>query len=89
MASAPKTASLSDTLAGKSIVISGSFERHSRQEYEALIEAHGGKRTSSVTGKTSFLVAGSDMGPSKREKAESLGIPILSEADFLALISEQ
>ena len=89
LASAPKTASLSDTLAGKSIVISGSFERHSRQEYEALIEAHGGKRTSSVTGKTSFLVAGSDMGPSKREKAESLGIPILSEADFLALISEQ
>lgn len=78
----------SDTLAGKIIVISGVFEKHTRDEYKEMIEKHGGKNSSSITGKTSFILAGSGMGPSKKEKAEGLGIQIMSENDFLAIIGE-
>ena len=77
----------SDKLAGKSIVISGVFAHHSRDEYKALIEQHGGKNVGSISGKTSFILAGDNMGPSKLQKAEKLGIPIMSEDEFLQLIS--
>ena len=70
-------------LAGLRIVISGTFEKHSREEYKALIERCGGKNQSSISSQTSFILAGEGMGPSKRVKAEKLGIEILSEADFL------
>ena len=76
----------SDKLAGKTIVISGTFSQHSRDEYKDLIEAHGGKNSGSVSKKTSFILAGENMGPEKRKKAEELGIPMLSEAEFLDLI---
>ncbi len=76
-----------DALAGKSIVISGVFAHHSRDEYKALIEQHGGKNVGSISGKTSFILAGENMGPSKLQKAEKLGIPLMSEDEFLALIA--
>ncbi len=78
----------SDKLAGMSIVISGTFSHHSRDEYKALIEAHGGKNVGSVSKKTSFILAGENMGPEKLKKAESLGIKLMSEEEFLQLISE-
>ena len=78
----------SDKLTGMSIVISGTFSRHSRDEYKALIEAHGGKNVGSVSKKTSFILAGENMGPEKLKKAESLGIKLMSEEEFLQLISE-
>ena len=73
----------SDRLAGKSIVISGVFSHHSRDEYKAIIEQNGGKNVSSISSKTSFILAGENMGPSKLQKAEKLGIPIVSEEEFL------
>jgi len=73
-------------LEGKIIVISGVFEIHSRDELKALVEAHGGKIGSSVSAKTTFLLAGSGIGPSKLSKAETLGVPLLSETEFLSLI---
>lgn len=73
-------------LEGKNIVISGVFEHHSRDEYKTIIEQNGGKNVSSISSKTSFVLAGSNMGPSKLQKAESLGIPIVSETDFLAML---
>lgn len=76
----------SDKLAGKSIVISGVFVKHSRDEYKALIEQHGGKNVGSISGKTSFILAGDNMGPSKLQKAEKLGIPLVNEDDFLDMI---
>ena len=76
----------SDKLAGMSIVISGTFSQHSRDEYKALIEAHGGKNVGSVSKKTSFILAGENMGPEKRKKAEDLGIPLMSEEEFLEMI---
>lgn len=76
----------SNVLQGKSIVISGVFAHHSREEYKAMIEAHGGKNVGSVSKKTSFILAGDNMGPEKRKKAQDLGVEILSEDDFLALI---
>ena len=76
----------SDKLQGKSIVISGVFTQHSRDEYKAIIEANGGKNVGSVSKKTSFILAGENMGPEKRKKAESLGVEILTEEQFLALI---
>jgi len=79
----------SDALAGKTIVVSGRFELHSRDEYKAMIEAHGGKIGSSVSAKTSMILAGDDMGPSKREKAEALGIKIISENEFIGLLPEE
>ena len=79
----------SDRLAGYSIVISGVFQHHSRDEYKALIEQHGGKNVGSISKKTSFILAGDNMGPSKLEKAQKLGIPIKSEDDFLQMISAE
>lgn len=76
----------SDILQGKSIVVSGVFGHHSRDEYKAMIEAHGGKNVGSVSKKTSFILAGENMGPEKRKKAESLGVEILTEEQFLELI---
>ena len=81
--STEQTANMSDKLAGLSIVISGVFNRHSRDEYKALIEQHGGKNVGSISSKTSFVLAGENMGPSKLAKAESLGIPVMNEDDFL------
>ena len=78
----------SDKLAGKSIVISGVFAHHSRDEYKQLIEQHGGKNVGSISGKTSFILAGDNMGPSKLQKAEKLGIAIIGEDEFLAMIEE-
>lgn len=78
--------SLGDTLAGKTMVISGVFAKHSRDEIKALIEAHGGKVGSGVTGKTDYLVAGDGIGPSKLEKAVQLGVQIISEDQFLELL---
>ena len=77
----------SDRLAGQSIVISGVFARHSRDEYKALIEQHGGKNVGSISKKTSFVLAGENMGPSKLEKAQKLGIRLLSEDEFLDMIA--
>ncbi len=76
----------SDKLAGMSIVISGTFAHHSRDEYKALIEAHGGKNVGSVSKKTSFILAGENMGPEKLKKAEALGIRLMTEDDFLEMI---
>lgn len=81
-------AALSDTLAGKSFVISGVFARHSRDEYKSLIEAHGGKNVGSISKKTDYVLAGENMGPAKLEKAKSLGIPIIGEDEFLAMIDK-
>ena len=75
-----------DRLAGKSIVISGVFTHHSRDEYKALIEKHGGKNVGSISGKTSFILAGENMGPSKLEKATKLGVAIVNEEEFLEMI---
>ena len=77
---------ISRPLEGKSIVISGTFSQYTRDEYTQIIEQLGGKKVSSISQKTSFILAGEDMGPSKREKALSLGIPLLSEDEFLALV---
>ena len=76
----------SDKLKGQSIVISGVFTHHSRDEYKSLIEKHGGKNVSSISSKTSFILAGENMGPSKLDKANKLGIKIVNEDDFLKLI---
>ena len=81
-----QTVQASDRLKGKSIVISGVFQHHSRDEYKLLIEQHGGKNVGSISGKTSFILAGDNMGPSKLQKAEKLGIQIVSEDDFLNMI---
>ena len=78
----------SDKLSGKSIVISGVFAKHSRDEYKALIEKNGGKNVGSISGKTSFILAGDNMGPSKLQKAEKLGVPLVDEATFLNMIGE-
>lgn len=78
----------SEKLSGKSIVISGVFAKHSRDEYKALIEKNGGKNVGSISGKTSFILAGENMGPSKLQKAEKLGVPLVDEATFLEMIGE-
>ena len=79
----------SDTLAGKSFVISGVFALHSRDEYKALIERNGGKNVGSISKKTDYILAGENMGPAKLEKAKALGIPIIDENTFLAMIGAQ
>ncbi len=76
--------SYGDSLSGLSIVISGVFSHHSRDEYKAMIERNGGKNVGSISSKTSFILAGENMGPSKLQKAEKLGIKIMSEDEFLA-----
>ncbi|MBQ8099717.1 MAG: NAD-dependent DNA ligase LigA [Paludibacteraceae bacterium] len=78
----------SDKLAGLSIVISGTFAHHSRDEYKELIERHGGKNTGSVSKNTSFILAGDNMGPAKLEKARKLGVRIVSEEEFLSMTGE-
>ena len=75
-----------NALDGKGIVISGVFEHHSRDEYKALIESNGGRNVSSISAQTSFILAGDNMGPAKREKAQKLGIPLVSELEFLKMI---
>ena len=76
----------SDKLAGMSIVISGVFQKHSRDEYKAMIEQHGGKNVGSISAKTSFILAGDNMGPAKLLKAEKLGVRIVSEEEFLGMV---
>jgi DNA ligase (NAD+) len=75
-------------LEGKVIVISGVFHKHSRDEYKNLIEKNGGKNSTSVSGNTSFILAGENMGQSKKEKADELGVPMISESDFLKIIGK-
>ena len=81
-----RLASRTDKLAGATVVISGTFTHHSRDEYKALIEQHGGVNTGSVSGKTTYILAGENMGPAKLEKARKLGVRILSEDEFLEMI---
>ncbi len=78
----------SDILDGKSVAISGEFDKYSREEYKRIIEENGGKNVSSVSSNTSFILAGRNMGPSKREKAEKFGISIMNENDFLKLLKK-
>lgn len=78
----------SDILQGKTIVISGTFQKHSRDDYKKLIEMHGGKNSSSISANTSFILAGENMGPAKKEKAEQLGVVMINENEFLKLIGE-
>jgi DNA ligase (NAD+) len=79
----------SEALIGKSIVISGVFSKHSRDEYKLIIERNGGKNVGSISKKTDFVLAGENMGPAKLEKASNLGIPILTEDQFLAMLPNQ
>lgn len=83
---AGENAPVSDKLNGLSIVISGTFVHHSRDEYKALIEQHGGKNISSVSAKANFILAGANMGPAKLEKAQKLGVKIIDENEFLEMI---
>lgn len=82
-------AATTNRLEGRSIVVSGVFSRHSREEYKALIEQNGGRNVGSLSSKTSFILAGENMGPSKREKAQKLGIPLVSEDEFLQMIGDK
>lgn len=79
-------ANRTDKLAGKKIVISGVFAKHSREEYKAMIEQNGGKNVSSISSATSYVFAGENMGPAKLEKARKLGIPIIGEDEFLTML---
>ena len=83
-----KLANRSEKLKGLSIVISGTFARHSRDEYKAMIEQHGGKNSGSVSGKTDYILVGDNMGPAKLEKAAKLGVKIINEDEFLNMIAE-
>jgi len=78
-----------NALHGKNIVISGTFTRHSREEYKVIIERNGGRNSSSVSSKTSVILAGENMGESKKEKAEELKVPLISEDEFLKIIGEE
>ncbi len=82
----PKEETKNGLLQGKSIVVSGTFANHSRDELKQLIEENGGKNVGSVSAKTSFILAGDNMGPQKLEKAQKLGVPIISEDEFMAMI---
>jgi len=75
-------------LEGKTVVISGTFRMHSRDEYKLLIEKNGGKNASSVSGNTSFILAGENIGPTKKDKAGQLGVPLINETEFLKIIGE-
>ena len=81
------TSNQTDKLAGKTIVISGVFTHHSRDEYKLMIEQNGGKNAGSISGKTSFILAGENMGPAKLEKAHKLGIRIITEDEFLDMLA--
>lgn len=85
--SAEKLSNRTEKLKGLSIVISGTFEHHSRDELKQLIEQNGGKNAGSISKKTSYILAGENMGPSKLEKAEQLGVPIISEEDFMKMVN--
>ena len=87
--SAEQTMAASDKLKGLSVVISGVFQHHSRDEYKLIIEQNGGKNVGSISSKTSFILAGDNMGPSKLEKAKKLGIRIMSEAEFLEMVNDE
>ena len=76
-------------LEGKTIVISGTFSEHSRDEYKQMIEDYGGKNSGSVSKKTDFILAGENMGPAKLEKAQSLGVQVISEQEFLEMIKQE
>lgn len=80
------TSQKTNKLNGTTIVISGTFEKHSRDEYKVIIEMNGGKNSGSISGKTNYILAGANMGPAKLEKAEKLGVTILNEDDFLKMI---
>ncbi len=84
--SAEELSEHSDRLVGKKIVISGVFSKHSRDEYKAMIEQNGGKNVSSISKATSYVLAGDNMGPSKLEKAQKLGVPIINEDEFLEML---
>lgn len=84
-----KPAFTGERLKGKSVLISGVFNKHSREEYKKIIERNGGRNVSSISGNTSFILAGENMGPSKRLKAEEEGVPLISEYEFLKLIGEE
>jgi len=79
----------SDVLKGKKIVISGVFEKHSRQELKSMIEKNGGKNVQSISSNTSYLLAGDNIGPSKQQKADSLNIPVISENEFLDMLKNK
>jgi len=79
----------SDILKGKSVVISGVFVRHTRDEYKEMIEKHGGKNTGSISSGTSFILAGENMGPAKKEKAAQLGVTLIDEDEFLKMTGEE
>lgn len=83
-----RLANRSDRLKGLTIVISGTFSKHSRDEYKAMIEQHGGKNSGSVSGKTNYILAGENMGPAKLEKAAKLGVKIIHEEEFLSMLNE-
>jgi len=85
--SADKLLNQTEIFKGKTFVVSGVFETLSRDELKKLIEDNGGKVGSSISSKTSYLVAGDKMGPSKRTKAESLGVPLISEQDFIDMVN--
>jgi DNA ligase (NAD+) len=82
-----KSTVVSDVLEGKTFVVSGVFEKFSRDELKKAIEDHGGKVGSSISAKTNFVVAGENMGPAKLEKASQLKVPIISEDDFLGMLN--
>ena len=82
----PEEGSRSDKLAGKTIVISGTFALHSRDQYKEMIERNGGKNSGSISKKTDYVLAGENMGPAKLEKASKLGIPIINEEEFLKML---
>ena len=83
-----RLANRSDRLKGLTIAISGTFSKHSRDEYKAMIEQHGGKNSGSVSGKTNYILAGENMGPAKLEKAAKLGVKIIHEEEFLSMLNE-
>ena len=87
--SGSESAPSGNSLQGKTIVISGVFLEHSRDEYKDMIERNGGKNSASVSGNTSFIIAGENMGQSKKEKADSLGVPMISESEFLKIIGKE
>jgi DNA ligase (NAD+) len=84
----PAAKQLSDRLKGRSFVISGAFKKYSREQIQRMIEEHGGRNLSSVSSATDYIVAGDAMGPAKKEKAAKLGIPVITEEEFLQMIEE-
>jgi DNA ligase (NAD+) len=85
---AEQKSTLSDSLAGLTFVISGSFANHSRDELKAMIEAHGGKNLAAVSSNTNFLLAGDKIGPAKLQKATKLGVKIISEQEFMEMVGD-